>query len=111
MEAEFTAASEASQEATWLEKLTDDLNEVFDIPLVLYYDNLSAIDLIHDHRFYSKAKYIDIRCNFIRNDMLEKGRLTIEYIIGTDQPADILTKQLPIEQYKTHLRTLGIREA
>ena len=35
--------------------------------------------------------------------MLEKGRLTVEYIAGTDQLADILTKQLPIEQYKTHL--------
>ena len=111
MEAEFIAASEASREAAWLEKLTGDLNEVFDIPPVLYCDNLGTIDLIHDHKFHSKAKHIDIRCNFIRNDMLEKGRLTVEHIAGTDQPADILTKQLPIEQYKTHLRTLGIREA
>lgn len=43
--------------------------------------------------------------------MIEKGRLTVKHIAGTDQPADILTKQLPIERFKTYLRTLGIREA
>ena len=77
------AASKVSQEAVWLEKLTDDLNEVFDTPPVLYYDNLGVIDLIHDHKFHLKAKHIDIRCNFIRNNMLKKGRLTIEHIIST----------------------------
>ena len=92
MEAEFMAASETPREAAWLEKLTDDLNEAFDTPPILYCDNLGAIDLIHDHKFHSKAKHIDIHCNFIRNNMLEKGRLTVEYIASIDQPADILTK-------------------
>ena len=110
-EAEFISASEASKEAAWLEKLSIDLNESNDTPPTLYCDNQGAIDLIHDHKFHSKSKHIDIRCNFIRNDMLEKGRLKIAHIPGKEQPADMLTKQLPIDQFKSMLRTLGVREA
>ena len=110
-EAEFISASEASKEAAWLEKLSFDLNESNDTPPTLYCDNQGAIDLIHDHKFHSKAKHIDIRCNFIRNDMIETGRLKVAHIPGKQQPADMLTKQLPIDQFKAMLRTLGVREA
>jgi len=111
MEAEFMATSEASKEAAWLEKLLADLSESggVDEPLTLYIDNLGAIDLIHDHKFYAKAKYIGIRFNFIRNDIVEVNRLRVKYIPRTKQPADSLTKQLPIDSFWKHMHTLGIR--
>ena len=104
-------ASDIAKEAAWLKKLLLDLNESNDAPLTLFYDNQGAIDLIHDHKFHSKAKHIDIRCNFIRNDMIEAGRLKVVHILGKEQPADMLTKQLPVDQFRAMLRMFGVREA
>ena len=59
IEVEFIAASKISQEAAWLEKLTDGLNESYESLLVLYYDNPNVSDLIHDYKFHSKAKLLD----------------------------------------------------
>jgi hypothetical protein len=110
LEAEFVAGSEASKEAAWLEKLSYDLDEKSNILPTLYIDNKGSIDLIYDHRFHNKAKHIDIRYNFIRNDMVWKDRLRVEHIAGTQQPADVLTKQLAIDRYRQHVRTLGMRD-
>jgi hypothetical protein len=111
MEAEFMSASEASKEAAWLEKLTADLNDLNSNagPPTLYCDNQSAVDVIHDPKFHNKTKHIDIRYMFIRNDMVEQKRLKVEHIPGVDQPADCLTKQLPVDQFRRHIHTMGLR--
>jgi len=109
LEAEFMAGSEASKEAAWLEKLTDDLKEEYKSPPILFIDNLGAIDLIYDHKFHKKSKHIDIRYNYIRTDMVQAQRLRVEHIPGNEQPADILTKQLPVDQFRKHINTLGMR--
>ena len=74
--------------------------------MTLYYDNQDIIDLIHDHQFYLKAKHIDIRCNFIRNNIIETRRLKIAHTPEKKQPADMLTKQLPTDQFKAMLQIL-----
>jgi hypothetical protein len=76
------SASDASKEDAWLEKLSLDLNESNDTPPTLFCDNQGAIDLIHDHKFHLKAKHIDVRCNFIQNDMIDAGRLKVVHIPG-----------------------------
>jgi hypothetical protein len=108
MEAEVVAANEAAKEAAWLEKLTVDLNEA-SAPPVLYVDNQGAIDLIHDQKFHTKTKHIDIRLNYIRLDMVANKRLSVQHIPGTDQPADALTKALPVETFRRHIHTMGLR--
>ena len=112
MEAEFMAANDASKEAAWLEKVTLDLSENDgEEPPTLFVDNSAAIELIHNHKFHTKAKHIDIRVNYIRNDMVEKGRLVVKYIPGENQPTDLLTKQLPVPRLQKLLVTMGILEA
>ena len=102
------AASEASREAAWLEKLNRDLDDLASIPPTLYSDNQSAVALIRDPKYHARAKHIDIRYAFIRNDMVAKERLYVEHIPGVNQPADILTKQLPVDATGRHLKTLGM---
>ena len=102
------AANEAAKEVAWLEKVSNDLKESYETP-ELYIDNASALDLIYNHKFHTKAKHIDIRFNYIRNDMVYRDRLKVAFISGEEQPADLLTKQLPIDRFRQHLRTIGIR--
>jgi hypothetical protein len=111
MEAEIIAANEGAKEAAWLEKLTMDLKEGNPneprIP-TLYCDNLGGTDLMKDTKFHNKAKHIEIRYMFIRNDMVERNRLKVVHIPGKEQMADILTKQLAVDQYQIHCRTMGL---
>jgi hypothetical protein len=110
MEAEFMAASEASREAAWLEKLNRDLDNQSLVPPTLYSDNNAAINLIRDPKYHTRAKHINIRYAFIQNDIVAKERLYIELIPGVNQPADILTKQLPVDATRRHLKTLGMTD-
>jgi len=111
MEAEFMAASEAAKEAAWLEKLITALNDHVTEPPTLRCDNLGAVSLVYDPKYHAKSKHIDIRYMFIRNDLIAQNRLKVEHIPGSDQPADILTKQLPVEAMQRHMQTLGMRRA
>jgi hypothetical protein len=111
MEAEIMAASEGARSAVWLEKLTRDLGERDDDnPFVptLYCDNKGTVDLSYDTKHHQKAKHIETRYLFVRNDMVQKDRLEVVHIPGKDQPGDMLTKQLPIDQFTKHCITLGI---
>jgi hypothetical protein len=107
MEAEIIAANEGAKEAAWLEKITLDLHETPQMP-ILRCDNLGRIDLMKDTKHHNKAKHIEIRYLYIRNDMVQRNRLQIEHIPGTEQLADILTKQLPIDGYRKHCRSMGL---
>lgn len=110
MEDEIMVSSESGKEAAWLEKLTTDLGEHNiqnpHIP-TLYCDNLGAVDLLHDSRFHRKAKHIEIWYMFIRTDLINKGQIKVIHIPGRDQPADILTKQLPIDILRNTAKPSG----
>jgi hypothetical protein len=64
--------------------------------------------LIKDIKHYNKAKHIKIRYLYIRNDIVQRNRLQIEHIPSTEQLADILTKQLPIDGYRKHCKLMGL---
>jgi hypothetical protein len=105
------AASEGARSAVWLEKLTRDLGERDDANpfiLTLYCDNKGAVDLSYDIKHHQKAKHIKTRYLFVRNDIVQRKRLAVVHIPGKDQPGDILTKQLPIDDFLKHCKTLGI---
>jgi hypothetical protein len=91
-EAEFVAASEATKELIWLQRLLCELTNLKDIP-VLYVDNLSAVKLVKNPVFHKRSKHIDVRYYFVR-EKYEEGLINVEHIAGELQEADILTKPL-----------------
>ena len=110
MEAEIMAANKGSKELAWLEKLTIDLGEKTDDVPILRIDNKAAGDLIMDPgKLHQKAKHIRIRGFYIQDDMVREGRMEMELIPGSEQPADILTKQLALEPFLGHLERLGLQ--
>ena len=102
IEVEIIAALEGARLVVWLKKLTRDLGERNDdddnsfIP-TLYYNNKGTVDLLYDTKYYQRAKHIKTRYLFIQNNIVQRDRLKVVYILGKDQPRDILTKQLPID--------------
>ena len=112
MEVEIIAASEEVKLVVQLKKLIKDLGERDDnnnpfIP-TLYCDNKGTVDLLYDTKHYQKAKHIKTRYLFVQNNIIQKDRLKVVYIPSKDQPGDILTKQLPTDQFIKHCVMLGI---
>ena len=107
MEAEICAASEEAREAAWIEKIRNDLDETTNTP-ILRIDSAAAEELSKAFKSHSKAKHIEIRETFVRNDMVLKNRLMLEHTPGVDQIADILTKQLPRDKFKELIAGFGM---
>ena len=87
------AASAATQEVMWLNRLLHQLGFRTPRSTVLYEDNKAAIlsaGLPGDHR---RRKHIDTRMYFVR-DALLNGDVQLVYVPTTKQIADGLTKPL-----------------
>ena len=69
-----------------------------DGPLVVYKDNQSAIDITKNEGYHIRAKHIDIRYHFVRDQV--KNKVTqLEYIITKLQLANFLTKYLLTKKF------------
>ena len=100
MEAEYMAASAATQEALWQTRLLQQLGMRIELPITLYEDNKSAIlfsDHPGDHR---TTKHIDTRKEFAR-DAVTKGLIKLVYVPTAEQLADGMTKALPTQLFQT----------
>ena len=92
MEAEYMAASAATQEALWQARLLLQLGMRVDLPITLYEDNKSAImfaDHPGDHR---TTKHIDTKINFAR-EAQTNGFIKLVYVPTAEQLADGMTNQ------------------
>ena len=56
-------------------------------------DNKSAILLIKNPVFHGRSKHIHTKYHFIR-ECVENALVKVEYVSGSEQKADILTKAL-----------------
>ena len=94
MEAEYMAASAATQEAMWQARLLEQMGMRIDLPIKLYEDNKSTIlftDHPGDHR---TTKHIDTRKEFAR-DAQNLGIIEMVFVPTAEQLADGMTKALP----------------
>ncbi|KAK2577550.1 hypothetical protein KPH14_012917, partial [Odynerus spinipes] len=66
-EAEYISISEACQEGLWLIKLLEDFQKKVQLPLMMYEDNQSCINLIKNDKFSKRTKHIDIRYHHIKD--------------------------------------------
>ncbi len=90
-EAEYIAASSASQEALYIRQLLKDLKYEQTDPTPLFIDNQGAITLSNNQMTNKRTKHIDVRYHFIR-DIVEKKEIICGYISTEEMIADCLTK-------------------
>ena len=70
-------------------------------PIVIYEDNNSCIDLIHNENDTKRTKHIDVRYHHIRQ-LCAEGVISVVHSGTLDQLADLLTKSdLSMERSKT----------
>ncbi|GJT58966.1 retrovirus-related pol polyprotein from transposon TNT 1-94 [Tanacetum coccineum] len=88
------------------EELTDYGVQFNKIPL--YCDNKSAITLCCNNVQHSRAKHIDVRYHFIK-DQVENGIVELYFVRTEYQLAYIFTKPLPRERFEFLIEKLGMK--
>jgi hypothetical protein len=96
IEAEYVAATEASNEMIWLQRFMEELGKKQENNR-LYCDSESSIHIAKNSTFHSKTKHIQLRYHFIRS-ALEDGHLKLEKIHTSHNPVDMLTKGVTREK-------------
>ena len=97
-EAEYIALSSAAQESVWLKHLTTELRSPPKSPTTIFEDNQSAIAMTKNPQFHGRAKHIDIKYHFIR-EQVNCGNAKLEYCPTEEMTADIFTKGLNRELF------------
>jgi hypothetical protein len=57
--------------------------------------------------FHERTKHIDIKYHFVR-DVIEEGKLKVYKISTHDNPANMMTKSVPVAKFKLYLSLVGL---
>ena len=76
-------------------------------PVILYFDNTSAINISKNPVMHAKIKHIAIKYHYVR-ELVEDKQVKMEYINSKEQIADIFTKPLPKDAFDYLRRKLGV---
>ena len=93
-EAEYVALASAAQEAMWLCHFLSDLKNETNGATVIFEDYQTAICMAENPQLHGRAKHIDIKYHFIR-EQVNSGTVELKYCQSEKMIADILTKGLP----------------
>ena len=75
----------------------------------IHCDSQSVIHLCRNQMYHERTKHIDVRFHFIR-DIVEKGEIQVAKVHTSDNPADIITKAIPVSKFRHYLDLLKIKE-
>jgi hypothetical protein len=100
------AATHASKEAVWLQRLCSGIGLVQQA-VRLDCDSQSAIFLENNPTYHSKTKHIDVQYHFVR-DMVEENNVLLEKVDTLKNAADSLTKFVSTKKFSWCRVTMGI---
>nr|GEW26231.1 hypothetical protein [Tanacetum cinerariifolium] len=106
-EAEYIALSGCCSQILWMRSQLTDYGFQFN-KILLYCDNKSAIALCYNNVQHSKAKHIDVRYHFIK-EQVKNGIVELYFVQTEYQLADIFTKPLPRERFNFLINKLGMK--
>ncbi|GKE76282.1 hypothetical protein Tco_1542402 [Tanacetum coccineum] len=106
-EAEYIALSGCCTQILWMRSQLTDYGFQFN-KIPRYCDNKSVIALCCNNVQHSRAKHIDVRYHF-RKEQVENGIVELYFVRTEYQPADIFTKPLPRERFNFLIKKLRMR--
>ena len=107
-EAEYMALASATQEAVWIRQLLTDLKSKPTGATLILEDNQAAICMAKNPQFHGRAKHIDIKFHFVR-EQVAKATIKLGYCRSDEMIADIFTKGLSQVNFTKLRKMAGIR--
>ena len=106
-EAEYMALSDCACQVTWIRSLLSELSYKLNaIPICS--DNQGSIFMASNPVMEPCTKHIDIRYHGIC-ESIANGKVKLFFIDGAENPADLLTKNLPCEKFMKFRAQLGLQ--
>jgi len=117
---EHVRLADAIQHPKWQKVMNEELMAIeknnimtqivfnLDVPIKIYVDNVSAINLAKNPVFHQRSKDIDTQYHFLR-DQVRKNMIKLEYCRSEDQIVDIFTKPLKINAFIKLRDLLGMK--
>ena len=85
------ALASSAEEAVWMQRLQNNLNEASVKSTLIYEDNQFTIGMAKNPQYHGRAKHIDIKFHYIREQVGKKA-IQLEYCESKNMVADMLTK-------------------
>ena len=73
----------------------------------VYYDNQIAIHLTNNQVYRARTKHINVRFHFVQK-IIDKGKILLQKIKTTENPADMLTKVVTVIKFVHCLNLINI---
>ncbi|GKA25688.1 integrase, catalytic region, zinc finger, CCHC-type containing protein [Tanacetum coccineum] len=106
-EAQYIALSRCCAQVLWMRSQLTNYGFQFN-KIPLYSDNKSAIALCCNNVQHSRAKHINVRFHFIK-EQVENGIVELYFVRTEYQLADIFNKPLPRERFNFLIEKLGMK--
>ncbi|KAF7768406.1 hypothetical protein Agabi119p4_7649 [Agaricus bisporus var. burnettii] len=107
-EAEYMAISDCLQQLIWVSQLLTEIGFEIQTPM-LYGDNMGSLFWSTSEVQEKRSKYIDIRFHYIR-ELLEQKQISLDWIDGSKNPADVLTKNLEKVKFSLFRSMLNLKQ-
>src|SRR5229473_6083841 len=105
-EAEYMSLSDTSCQLVWVRNLFSELGIEL-APVLLYEDNQGAIFIASNPVQEKHSKHIDLRYHYIR-DVVQSDKVELFFVEGTQNPADMFTKNLGRIKFLKFREQLGL---
>ena len=103
-EAEYISCAEGAKDASWVRQLLGELGVC--VKPTLFTDNDAAQKLCKTAAYHRRTRHVDHRYHYVRQEV-ELGHMVVKSIKGRDNPADMLTKLLPMAKVGEWTKVLG----
>ena len=106
-EAEYMAATAATQEVMWIRDFLTELGVPQTTAAVVYTDNQSALKLMQNPLHRKQVKHVNLRLYFLW-EQVAKEVVSFAFVRSEEQVADNLTKAVSIHKTKWCREHMGV---
>ena len=99
------ALAEVVNKLRFLRQVEGFLTLPIDDNTIIREDNEGTIKMANNRCSSRRTRHVDVKHHIVR-DAVESGRVRTHYVESGEQHADVLTKALDINTFKTHARVL-----
>jgi hypothetical protein len=100
-EAECVAAVSCAMDMLYGKQFLEGMGLQVELPMILWMDNKGGVDLYNGWSVSGASRHYSTRLAFLR-ELKEQGVIEVKWLQGTENPADLFTKNLDKATYEKH---------